>query len=121
MSRTASIIALIACSLGGLAVVVPASPVQSSDSGPLRLEAKIPLGNVIGRIDHMAIDVARRRLFVAELGNGSVSDVDLVRKTVVGRIAHLREPQGLAYVPATDILYAASGGDGSVRRSAEPN
>jgi hypothetical protein len=115
MSRNDTIVTVIACTLAGLATVVSSSPVQSSDSGPLRLEAKIPLGNVVGRIDHMAIDVARRRLFVAELGNGSVSDVDLVRKAVVGRISHLREPQGLAYVPATDTLYVASGGDGSVR------
>lgn len=36
---------------------------------PLKLEATIPLINVAGRIDHMDIDLARKRLFVAELGN----------------------------------------------------
>src|SRR5262249_24964941 len=44
---------------------------------PLMLEAKIPLGEVRGRIDHMAVDLTRRRLFVAELGNDSVAVVDL--------------------------------------------
>ena len=39
----------------------------------LQLEGKIPLGDVSGRIDHMAIDLPRRRLFVAELGNDSVA------------------------------------------------
>src|SRR5262245_8495752 len=34
--------------------------------------SKIPLGDVSGRIDHLAIDLARRRLFVAELGNDTV-------------------------------------------------
>ncbi|MGH9552623.1 MAG: hypothetical protein ACRD3W_24805, partial [Terriglobales bacterium] len=43
----------------------------------LRLDAKIPLGNVSGRIDHMAIDLNRQRLFVAELGNNTVGVVDL--------------------------------------------
>jgi hypothetical protein len=47
---------------------VPAAG-QPSDSMPLQLEGKIPLGAVQGRIDHMAIDIARQRLFVAELGN----------------------------------------------------
>ena len=43
----------------------------------LQLEAKISLGEVRGRIDHMAIDLARQRLFVAELGNDTVGIVDL--------------------------------------------
>ncbi len=34
----------------------------------LRLQEKIPLGKVIGRIDHLALDLTRQRLFVAELG-----------------------------------------------------
>src|SRR4051794_36713429 len=34
----------------------------------LALERKIPLGEVRGRIDHMAIDTKRQRLFIAELG-----------------------------------------------------
>jgi YVTN family beta-propeller protein len=81
----------------------------------LRLEAKIPLGRVAGRIDHMAIDLARKRLFVAELGNNSVGVVDLDARKVVHRVTGLREPQGVAYAPATDTLYVASRGDGSVR------
>jgi hypothetical protein len=35
----------------------------------LQLEAKISLGSIRGRIDHMAVDLARHRLFVAALGN----------------------------------------------------
>jgi len=34
----------------------------------LQLEGTIPLGDVRGRIDHMAADPDRHRLFVAELG-----------------------------------------------------
>src|SRR6476619_6814082 len=41
---------------------------ESGAAPPLSLEFKIPLGHVAGRIDHMAVDLARRRLFVAELG-----------------------------------------------------
>jgi DNA-binding beta-propeller fold protein YncE len=80
----------------------------------LQLERAIPLPNVAGRIDHLAIDVAHQRLFVAELGNGSVDAVDL-SSGETRRIGGLKEPQGLAYLPDRDELVVASGGDGTVR------
>lgn len=97
------------------AFAMPENTVAQSDPAPLRLETKIPLGDVTGRIDHMAVDLARRRLFVAELGNNSVGVVDLDKGAVLRRISGLREPQGVAYLPATDSLYVANAGDGVVR------
>ena len=79
------------------------------------LERTIALKGVTGRIDHLAVDLARKRLFVAELGNGTVDVIDLAAGTVIRRIEGLKEPQGLAYAPAADILAVASAGDGSVR------
>ena len=67
---------------------------QPATEKSLQLEAKIPLGNVAGRIDHMTIDLEKHRLFVAELGNDSVGVVDLNAKKVVHRISGLKEPQG---------------------------
>jgi len=81
---------------------------------PLVLERTIPLPRVLGRIDHLAADVQRQRVFVAELGNGSVDAVDL-SKGEVRRIEGLKEPQGLAYLPDRNELVIASGGDGTVR------
>ena len=95
------------------AVVLAAASAAAAE--PLRLEAKIPLGSVAGRIDHMAVDLARRRLFVAELGNDSVGVVDLDARKVVHVIAGLKNPQGVALVPAQDTLYVANARDGSVR------
>lgn len=92
----------------------PASA-QSKDAAPLELETKIPLGDVRGRIDHMAADLKRQRLFVAELGNDSVGIVDLQNRKLISRIPGLREPQGVGYEPTTDTLYVANAGDGSVR------
>jgi YVTN family beta-propeller protein len=88
---------------------------QSADGGPLRLETKIPLGDVRGRIDHMAVDLKRQRLFVAELGNDTVGIVDLSNRKLISRIPGLKEPQGVGYEPSTDTLYVANAGDGSVR------
>ena len=93
-----------------------AMPSHAADAVlPLRLEAKTPLGSVSGRIDHMAVDLARRRLFVAELGNASVGVVDLGKGAVTHRISGLKEPQGVGYVRATDMVYVANAGDGSLR------
>ncbi len=81
----------------------------------LQLEAKIPLGDVSGRIDHMATDPNRHRLFVAELGNNSVGVVDLKERNLINVIAGLKEPQGVGYHQSTDTLYVTNAGDGSVR------
>jgi YVTN family beta-propeller protein len=88
---------------------------QPAETTPLQLEAKIALGNVHGRIDHMAVDLKRQRLFVAELGNDSVGVVDLANRKLLQTIAGLKEPQGVGYEPSTDMLYVANAGDGSVR------
>jgi hypothetical protein len=81
----------------------------------LSLEAKIALPGVAGRIDHMAVDLARKRLLVAALGNGSLEIVDLAGGRRVKQVPGLREPQGVAYVPRPDLVAVASAGDGSVR------
>jgi YVTN family beta-propeller protein len=106
---------LAAVALAGASTMIGQALSQPVETIPLQLEAKIPLGDVRGRIDHMAIDVARQRLFVAELGNDSVSVVDLKDRKVLRRISGLKEPQGVGYVAATDTLYVASAGDGSLR------
>src|SRR4051812_26724997 len=83
-------------------------------SPPLTLERTIPLPGVQGRIDHLDLDLAHHRLFVAALGNGSVEAVDLDAGKVSGRITGLREPQGLAWLAGREELVVASG-DGLVR------
>ena len=81
----------------------------------LRLDGKIPLGPVRGRIDHMAIDVAHQRLFVAELGNESLGVVDLATGKTIRTIGGLAEPQGVGYAPSVDTIYVANARDGSIR------
>lgn len=87
----------------------------AAHSAALQLESRIPLGAVRGRIDHLAVDLGHKRLFVAELGNDSVGVIALGDSRVVRTLTGLREPQGIGYVPATDTLYIANAGDGSVR------
>ena len=109
---------MIAAALAGVVALANAAgqaTAQSADTGPLQLETKILLGDVRGRIDHMAVDLKRQRLFVAELGNDSVGIVDLPNRKLISRIPGLKEPQGVGYEPTSDMLYVANAGDGSVR------
>ena len=109
MHRLTIVLAIIVLSVTSPIVAQPATP------DPLQFERKLPLGNVSGRIDHMAVDLAHHRLFVAELGNDTVSVIDLDAQKVLHRLSNLKEPQGVAYVQSNDSLYVANGGDGSVR------
>src|SRR5436190_18243155 len=107
-------IAVITCALA-LSAGAGRLMAQTAETGMLQLEAKIPLGDVRGRIDHMAIDLARQHLFVAELENNSVGIVDLANRRVFRTIQGFREPQGVAFVPSMGTLYVANAGDGSLR------
>lgn len=89
--------------------------VASGQPAPLVLEQAIQLPGVVGRIDHMALDRGRGRLFVAALGNRSVEVVDLAMGALAGRIADLPEPQGLVVLPTRGELAVATRGDGAVR------
>jgi hypothetical protein len=98
-----------------VAVVWLMSPLSAEASPPLVLEATLPLHDVHGRIDHMAIDLPRKRLMVAELGNNSVDIIDLDNGSSVHRISGFREPQGIGYAERADTILVANAGDGSVR------
>src|SRR5260221_4512992 len=95
-------------------VVAIGATAWAAEPAPLELEAKIALGKVSGRIDHLAVDLKHQRLFVAELGNDSLGVVDLENRSLLRTIKGLREPQGVGYVAVTDTLYVADAKDGSV-------
>jgi DNA-binding beta-propeller fold protein YncE len=96
-------------------VAVHGQGAAGTTAQPLRLESRIPLGSIRGRIDHLAVDLGRQRLFVAELGNDSVGVLDLKNGRTERTLTGLHEPQGVGYVPSTDSVYVANGDDGSVR------
>ena len=96
----------------GLALAI-APPFAAGAS--LTVDVKIPLGDIAGRIDHLAYDSARQRLYVAELGNNSVGIVDLKQRRLLRTMTGFDEPQGIGYEASTDTVYVATGGDGSLR------
>jgi DNA-binding beta-propeller fold protein YncE len=113
--RAAAVIAALRLLVGGVVACLAVPTHAGETQAPLVLERTIDLPNVSGRIDHMAVDLRRRRLFVAELGNNTVDVVDVAAGRVIHRIDGLREPQGVGYAPAADVIAIANAGDGSVR------
>jgi YVTN family beta-propeller protein len=102
--------AVVAAAIAGGSAVA-----QTALQQPLVLERTIPLERTAGRLDHMAIDLGRKRLFVAELGNDTVDIVDLTTDKVVHRISGLKSPQGVGYAPTSDMIVVANAADGTVR------
>lgn len=82
---------------------------------PLVLLASVPLKGVEGRLDHLAVDVASRTLFVAALENHSIEVIDLVKRRRVHRLTAIHEPQGLLFLPDCHRLLVCSRGDGTCR------
>jgi WD40 repeat protein len=109
MLRLSLAVALSVCLLTAL----PAAEAPSAPQ-PLDLTATIPLPEISGRIDHMAVDVKGQRLFVSALGKGSVEVVDLAAGKCTERIIGLKDPQGILYIPDLNLLAVACGKDGTV-------
>ena len=99
--------------LFALTIVGLVSLQTSPGPEPLSLVKTIDLPGVQGRIDHLAIDTAARRLFVAALGNNTVEVLDVKEDRYLKSLPGFREPQGIAFVPDLKLIAVANGqGDG---------
>ncbi|MFI5135832.1 MAG: YncE family protein [Chitinophagales bacterium] len=83
-----------------------------SETQPLQLLKEIQLPNVSGRIDHIAFNSEKQIAYVAALGNNSVEVVDLKNGTVLNSIKNLSEPQGIVFIPGSNSIFVANGGNG---------
>lgn len=102
--------ALALAALAGLAKTAPPPP------APLfKLLRTVPLPGVEGRIDHLALDAAEKRLVVAALWNNTVEVLDLEKGTVEHTLRGLAEPQGVVILPETGRIAVSCGEDGSLR------
>jgi DNA-binding beta-propeller fold protein YncE len=80
----------------------------ASGQSPLTQVGTINLSNVQGRIDHLAVDTAAQRLFIAALGNNTVEVLDTKTQTVKS-LPGFHEPQGIAVVPDAKLVAIANG------------
>jgi hypothetical protein len=88
---------------------------EAQSSPALRQAAAIRLPGVTGRIDHLAFDPARQRLFVAALGHDTVEVVDTATNAHVRSLPGFHEPQGMALVTDLAAVAIANGGTGTLQ------
>jgi WD40 repeat protein len=89
--------------------------VIAKNATSMHLIQTIPLPEVHGRIDHMAVDIKGGRLFIAARGNNSLEIVDLRAGKRMHSITGLNEPQGVLFLSKFNKLYVTGGGDGICR------
>jgi len=86
---------------------------HAGEPTPLRLVQTIPLPNVEGRIDHMAVDLKGERLFVAALENNTIEVLDLRAGKRIHSITGLYEPQGVGFMFEFNKIFIANGQSGA--------
>ena len=91
-------------------VLLAVLPSLAADSPALEALKSIKLSGPGGkRLDHMALDAKRDRLFVANSANNSLDVVDLKQYKVLKSIPNQDGIQGVAYAPDHDRVVAALG------------
>src|SRR3954452_5051027 len=92
-----------------LTALILASLTTGSGQTPLAMVGAIALPRVEGRIDHLAMDVAAQRLYIAALGNNTVEVLDVKSSAHLKSVPAFREPQGIAVVPDANVVTVANG------------
>ena len=103
---------------GCITVIIGAVACQRTEaqsSSALRQVAAIRLPGVKGRIDHLAFDPMRQRLFVAALGNDTVEVLDTAAGTHLKSLTGFHEPQGIALVGDLGAVAVANGDTGTLQ------
>jgi DNA-binding beta-propeller fold protein YncE len=85
---------------------------DAADPKTLELQKTIKLVSGVGRYDHLALDDAHSRLFIANLSNNSLDVVDLKAGKLVKEIGGQKKIQGVAYAADLDRIFVGNGGDG---------
>jgi DNA-binding beta-propeller fold protein YncE len=75
----------------------------------LQLERTIVLPGIVSKFDHLVIDEAGSRLFVAATTVHAVEVIDLKTDKIQQSITGLAKPHGLAWIAATGSLYVSDG------------
>src|SRR5882724_9802549 len=98
-----------------LSIILCGVNASGAEPTPLKHVQTISLAGVKGRFDHFAMDVKGQRLFVAALGNNSVEVIDLASGKRAHSISGLQKPQGVLFLPESNRLCVAGGGDGTLK------
>jgi hypothetical protein len=101
------------CCVGMLAAAIV--PARGEDKTALRLVQTIPLSGVSGRLDHMAVDLDKKRLFVAAVANGTLEVLDLNAGRVINSIPGIKDAQDALFLGGLFNKLYVSSLDGTLR------
>jgi len=89
--------------------------VHGQDRPTLRLVQTISLPDVVGRLDHMAVDAEKKRLFVAAVANGTLEVLDLDAGRVINTIPGIKDAQDAVFLGGNFNKLYVSSLDGTLR------
>lgn len=100
-----------------LLIALGAQTAHAQDKVPLRPVQTIPMPGVLGRLDHLGVDIEGGRLFAAALGDrqNTVEVIDLKLGKRISSIRGQSMPQGVFYSAEFKKVFVANGRDGSVK------
>jgi len=102
---------ILLCCLGLLGII----RAQGEERPALRLVQTIALPGVGGRLDHMAVDLEKRRLFVAAVDNGTIQVLDLATGKALNTILGIKEAQDALFLGGNFNKLYVSSLDGTLR------
>ena len=100
----------IAAFAAALAVLALPLAAQSSELPLRQVGADIPLPGKANRFDYASVDPQRRLLFLAHLGSGMVTAVDLRTNRVVANVEDVPAVHGVLAVPELGEVFASATG-----------
>jgi hypothetical protein len=101
------------CLVAVLAGLANQASVQERQA--LRLVQTIPLPRVTGRLDHMGVDLEKKRLFVAVVANNTLEVVDLNGGKVIKSLTGFKDTQDALFLGGDFNKLYVSSLDGHVR------
>jgi outer membrane protein assembly factor BamB len=96
-------------SLSMIAVLLFTLPMVQAAEPRLTLVDTIPTKGVVGKLDHLAVDVKGERLFLTNKPNNTLDIFDLKAKKVVKQIADQGKASGVDYAIDLDMIYVGNG------------
>ena len=100
----------IAAFVAALAVIAPPFAAKSSELPLRQVGTDIPLPGKASRFDYASVDPQRRLLFLAHLGSGMVTAVDLRTLRVVASVPDVPSVHGVLAVPELGEVFASATG-----------
>ena len=107
------VVGLFAVTCTGKTSKTNSTSVESSSpntSLPLRTLRDVPLSGGTTRFDYQSFDPQSRRLYIAHLGDSSVTVFDVENEKLVGEVRNLSRVHGVRAVPELHRVYASATG-----------